>query len=344
MKQKLVVFMIVVFSLMCCQVSIMADSGESDRCAYLIRPGSPEWDSLETVDAKKSVCSISEEILLNMTDEELLEAVVDYPFLIDIFLCDDYSIPVRKLFEECDALRELSSRPKATSVLLGFVEINYDNDNRIVSDIEEFKLEAIMIILSYSDVFSPNLTNSDLDFINNHSHMVRIEDDGNGLRIAYVYTPNGSQVICHTYSCSHSDPDFHSDLDDYAVSTYGVTLISGGSCRYNCHSYAWYSTSTNNTLWIDNPSAYMSDGSYDPVQYDMYSSSSSVGCGDKICYGSSSGPAHSAIVASSASSTWLCNRYVKSKWGQAGVFGHSLSNVPSYYWDNGSYASAWTLS
>ena len=344
MKRNIAILLIIVVAIVCCPVFVLADSNESDSCAYSILPGTQEWDSLGTVEAKKAACKISEEKLLCMNDEELLEAVIDYPFLIDIFLCDDYSVPVHELLESCDALRELSRRQDATNLLMEFLKENYDKDNRIVSNIAEYKLEAIMIILSYNDYFCNELAHSDLEFINSQSHLVRIKEDSNGLRIAYVYTPNGSQVTCNTYSCSHSDPDFHSDLDDDAVYSYGVYLISGGSCRYNCHSYTWYYTSTSNILWIDNPSAYMTDGSYDLVMSNMYNSSSSVYPGDHICYGSKYGPAHSAVVTSSASSTALCDRYVKSKWGQAGVFSHTVDNVPDEYWENGSYASAWTLS
>ena len=344
MKNKIAILLIIVVTIVCCPVLVLADSNVSDGCVYSILPGTQEWVSLGTVEAKTAACRIPEEKLLSMNDEELLKAVIDYPFLIDIFLCDDFSIPVHGLLERCDALRELSRRHDASNVLMDFLKENYDKDNRIVSDIEEFKLEAIMIILSYDDNFCNELSRNDIEFINSQSHLVRIKEDNNGLRIAYVYTPNGSQVICNTYSCSHSDPYFHSDLDDYAVSVYDVSLISGGSCRYNCHSYTWYYTSTSNTLWIDNPSVYMTDGSYDLVMSNMYNSSSSVYSGDHICYGSKYSPAHSAVVTSASSSTALCNRYVKSKWGIAGVFSHTVSNVPDDYWDSGYYASAWTLS
>lgn len=37
---------------------------------------------------------------------------------------------------------------------------------------------------------------------------------------------------------------------------YNVTIISNGNCKYNCYSYAWYSQSTSNIYWIDDPLAY----------------------------------------------------------------------------------------
>lgn len=343
MIRKTAIFLIAVFILTICPLQTMADIRINGKSFYSVLPGTPEWDNLGTVEAKKEACSISAEKLLSMTNEELVYAIVDYPFLIDIFLCDDYSIPVNTLFKECDALVELTNRREAVNQLMSFLRNSYDDNNNIVVDIYEFKLEAIMVLLSYSDKLSKDLTDSDVDFINSQSHMVRIKKSDNGLRIAYVYTPNGTQVVCETYTCSHSQSSFHSDMDNSAVLVYGVTLISGGSCRYNCHSYAWYSSSTSNTMWINNPSAYMSDGSYYCVLSNMSSNSSSVYSGDKICYGNNSSPAHSAIVSSSSSSTALSNRYVKSKWGNAGVFSHTLSNVPSEYWYHGYYASAWRL-
>ena len=343
MKQKAVYLLIITIVLVFFPAQVLANEKQSDICVYPILPGSQEWDELGTVENKKASCKIPEEKLRIMTDSELINAVVDYPFLADIFACDDYLIPVKELMVECDALRELSKRQGAVCFIMDFIKSNYTDDNRIITDIEEYKLEALMIILSYNESFSSKLEDSDIDFINYQSHMVRIKYSGEGLRIAYVYTPNGTPIICDTRDCSHANPDYHSDLDDAFVSAYGVYLISEGSCRYNCHSYAWYNPSIYNSLWMYNPSAYMSDGSYYSVLDDMSSSSTYVNSGDRICYGSTSGPAHSAIVYSYSSSSPLSSRYVKSKWGNAGVFGHTLTNVPSEYWYSGYYASAWRI-
>lgn len=95
--------------------------------------------------------------------------------------------------------------------------------------------------------------------------------------------------------------------------------IRGIAPDYNCHSYAWHSTSSSNPYWINDPSVYILDGSYSRV-YNYYA-------GDKILYGTpGSEPEHSAIIAEVADSKHLT--YVKSKWGAAGVFEHLYYDCP----------------
>ena len=80
-----------------------------------------------------------------MTDEELIRAVLDYPFLVEIFLVDDHSIGAKNVYNDCDALQELLSRHTGGMVLTAFM-----NERAKVSSIsadEEFENDAIRIIL-----------------------------------------------------------------------------------------------------------------------------------------------------------------------------------------------------
>ena len=45
-------------------------------------------------------------------------------------------------------------------------------------------------------------------------------------------------------------------------SSYNVSQLRSYTYKYNCHSYAWYSQGTSNSYWMENPYAYMTDGSY----------------------------------------------------------------------------------
>ena len=70
-----------------------------------------------TVDQSKNRFHISQEELDKMTDEELLQAVIDYPYLIDIFLTDHPEKAVESLKENCDALKELIARGTAVETI-----------------------------------------------------------------------------------------------------------------------------------------------------------------------------------------------------------------------------------
>jgi len=52
---------------------------------YPVRPGSDEWLELKTHDEKLRVTQLPEDILKNLSTEDLLEVCMDYPLLIDAF-------------------------------------------------------------------------------------------------------------------------------------------------------------------------------------------------------------------------------------------------------------------
>ena len=116
------------------------------------------------------------------------------------------------------------------------------------------------------------------------------------------------------------------------------------TCRFNCHSYAWYSQDTSsNQYWMNDPSLYYTDGSYDEV--------TTPAIGDIICYFDDNGTPnntaddsnlHSGIVVSilSGFSQNLAGIYiVESKWGAAGVYRHNGYECPYTAYDAANPAS-----
>lgn len=127
---------------------------------------------------------------------------------------------------------------------------------------------------------------------------------------SYVYTPNQTQVpvIVRTYEFS---PEEIQEIDDHFTSAYpNATLLRSASRKYNCHSYAWYSQNVNNNKWMNNPSAYWEDGSYQMQEHPK--------AGDKVYYDVTD--SHSAIVESK-------DTFV-SKWGKAPLMRHSPDDCP----------------
>lgn len=126
-----------------------------------------------------------------------------------------------------------------------------------------------------------------------------------------VTTPAGSSVsvIVRTWEMSASDIAYlNAQADSYHAS---ATRETDASRRYNCHSYAWYSTSTSNIRWMNTPGddTYWQDGSY----YRVYSMSN----GRRISYASDD---HSAIAISSTQA--------RSKWGSWPRMKHSPTLTP----------------
>ncbi len=71
----------------------------------------------ETKDQRKDRFNLPQEELEKMTDEELLQAVIDYPYLIDIFSTDHPEDAVPSLKENCAALKELIARGTAVEAI-----------------------------------------------------------------------------------------------------------------------------------------------------------------------------------------------------------------------------------
>lgn len=116
---------------------------------YLIKPGTEEWMKLGTVENKVEACRIPEETLKQMSNDELIEAILEYPFLVNLFLSGKPGEPsrtaVKSVYEGCDALRELLSRRDGEEALRTFWEERTKNPPATAR--EEVENDAIGVLL-----------------------------------------------------------------------------------------------------------------------------------------------------------------------------------------------------
>jgi len=115
-------------------------------------------------------------------------------------------------------------------------------------------------------------------------------------------------------------------FDDYMDSLYpNATRLRSATYKYNCHSFAWYSDSPSNIWWMNDPSPYMTDGSY--TQYPNPAISRKI-------YYPMPGNEHSGVITAVSGSIIT----VTSKWGAYGLYMHShiycpyFSIYPNSYW------------
>lgn len=59
------------------------------RFTYPVRPGSPQWAALPNRASRLAACEISPELLQRMNTENLLDAVLEHPYLSDVFAFDN---------------------------------------------------------------------------------------------------------------------------------------------------------------------------------------------------------------------------------------------------------------
>lgn len=144
----------------------------------------------------------------------------------------------------------------------------------------------------------------------------------------YVYTPNGTAVSVMEIGWELS-PGEISYLDSYYTSQYpSATLLRSSSRKYNCHSYCWYSQSSSNDKWMNDPSAYWQDGSYQECWLYLPYINSKVyspiypEINSKVYYPYGD---HSAIVYSST-------RF-NSKWGMGPLMRHAPSYCPYNFYN-----------
>ena len=156
----------------------------------------------------------------------------------------------------------------------------------------------------------------------------------NGYRTSdYVYTPNGNSVSVFSFDEMDAEDIVEcNNLGDTLVPE--ATRIASSTAKYNCHSFAWYLQSTSNVFWMNDPTDYYSDGSYEVSTGEV---------GDIICYFDNYlGNLHSGIIIGTleGTSNGVCGdadlKIVRSKWGAWGLYEHRGDQCPytsSYYGD-----------
>lgn len=314
---------------------------EIEYYQYPVVPGDDEWAKLGSIEKRLDACRIPKDILSRMTDEALLQAIYDFPFLCDMYVYTDKEYAVEMFEKNCDAYAELLARNNAKEVMMKEVKDREDNicKMRNISAEQEIENDVLSMLIVFQQDFTAELSNDEIYMISDFSKVIECEVNNDVMSTDYlvdaestdIFTPNNTPVAYYVRECDHLSLSYHSKLDSDAVETYGVTLLSRGTCKYNCHSYAWYSQSTSNNRWINFPIAYMVDGSYTRVLSSIYSSSLGVYMGDKVFYGTNTNPTHSAVISSGISGAPLLTRTAKSKWGELGLFEHTVNNVPSGY-------------
>lgn len=97
-----------------------------------------------------------------------------------------------------------------------------------------------------------------------------------------------------------------------------ATRLRSASGRYNCHSYAWYSTSSSNNIWIHYNFDYITDPNYSLVATgSRISIPYTAPIGSKVDFPSDG---HSAVKYSSSK--------LISKWGDFGLYTHAPGYCP----------------
>lgn len=318
----------------------------------------PDFSADEYIDIldhneKVSLCQLPDSLMSSLSTDELLDWILDYPLLEEIYAYDNEQIGFNAVYEQFNGLQELLDRDDAGETILEKYK-----STQVINSISEtnnsiLELAFVEILLMQEDIlnqFSIDETAEvfnevEAKYIEKKQHptiygmtldtayeTLEFQDSNvaKSLRAnGTVYTPNGSAVSVFNYTPELTSAE-KSELSNWVRSNYpNASEKSGATRNYNCHSYAWYSQNVqSNKWWMNSPSKYMSDGSY-------YKESVAK-VGQRIYYGAS-GNEHSGIV--SALGRGGYNSYITSKWGQMPLVYHFYTDCP--YWTNNNDISFW---
>ena len=125
-----------------------------------------------------------------------------------------------------------------------------------------------------------------------------------------VYTPFGSKVDVMNRIEILTDADKESIRQDWSSRYPNAIYLGEATSKYNCHAYAWSMSEGGREVWMNDPTLYMTDGSY------TLTSSTDLKATKIFYYGGN----HSAVKS--------YGRYFVSKWGDLCLFKHYPDDCP----------------
>ncbi len=280
-------------------IELPHDAATDEAIYYPINPSTPEWSTLQTSDELIASCKISEDALKNMTTEEVVDAVLSFPLLIDLYAYNNLDTALEHLSTISDAYRELLTRDDAAHVLSQALVSAHSVETENTSKLPFYTIEILLSDQRLMDSEKePNCWES----------LPYAAD-------ATTTTPNGTAVeifyrgeLLDSATKEEINKEFR---EKYPLATY----IESSSTRYNCHNFAWNSQAPV-SYWMNDPSPYMSDGSYTEITTPVASG--------KIYYEGE----HSGIIDPSYTPPTPLVPIVVSKWGNGPLMQHRENYCP----------------
>ena len=93
------------------------ESYDRDRCFYDYGPEDPEWTQNPSAAAHRRALHLDESVFTDLPTEEVLRAVMEYPFVTDLLAFDIPQKGVEGVSRHCTALKVLMQRPDALAVV-----------------------------------------------------------------------------------------------------------------------------------------------------------------------------------------------------------------------------------
>lgn len=113
--RKTVIWLLLV---MICVLSACSSQEKVERYVYPVTLESEQWASLSGHSEQIDVCRIDQKTIDQLSTQQLVYAVLDYPLIMDMFAWDTYKMGYSALTDYCDALIALEHREDAPQTIL----------------------------------------------------------------------------------------------------------------------------------------------------------------------------------------------------------------------------------
>ena len=90
---------------------------DRERCFYDLSTEDPEWTQNPSTAAHRRALHLDESVFTDLPTEEVLRAVMEYPFVTDLLAFDMPQKAVERVSRHCTALKVLMQRPDALAVV-----------------------------------------------------------------------------------------------------------------------------------------------------------------------------------------------------------------------------------
>ena len=165
MRKRILVFIMLSCSLLMACGGVKGATGIG-RYEYPITPEDSEWKELGSVAEKIEVCRIPKETLEKMTEDELVQAVLDFPFVVDLFVSST-GVPALDVFEdECDAYKELLQRENGKEALMEKLK-ELPKDDSVETT---YQADALRVLLLNTPEWKEQLTEDEISELTSGLH------------------------------------------------------------------------------------------------------------------------------------------------------------------------------
>lgn len=89
---------------------------------YPVLPGSAEWNTFYEPEQKLAACYVSPDELNCMTTDALVETVINYPLMIDIYAFESIDVGIEEVSTHFAGIEELFSRDDAVASLSNYCQ------------------------------------------------------------------------------------------------------------------------------------------------------------------------------------------------------------------------------